>query len=174
MRVRDISPAWRLAHPTTRFLPSACHTEFAGEIKEVYPDKKVTIVHGGSKLLTSVYPDKFRDDIERKVRARGIKLVFSDYIDEFPEPGAQGLTTRKGTRFETADLVVRSPLPAIRPPHAHALPPPLIDPRLRLPPQHRRRRRPHTLARRAERLHQGRHNPRGAGPPRHLRARRRH
>lgn len=104
-------PAWRLAHL------SACYTEFAGEIKEAYPDKKVTIVHGGSKLLTSVYPDKFRDDIERKVRARGIKLVFNDYVDQFPEPGVQGLTTRKGTRFETADLVVRSPairLPAVK------------------------------------------------------------
>ncbi|KAI0725356.1 hypothetical protein C8Q72DRAFT_785707 [Fomitopsis betulina] len=80
--------------------------EFAGEINEVYPNKKVTIVHGGSKLLTSVYPDKFRDDIERKVRARGINLVFNDYIDDFPELGAQGLTTRKGTRFDTADLVI--------------------------------------------------------------------
>lgn len=87
---------------------SPFHTEFAGEINEVYPNKKVTIVHGGSKLLTSVYPDKFRDDIERKVRARGINLVFNDYIDDFPELGAQGLTTRKGTRFDTADLVVRS------------------------------------------------------------------
>ena len=89
--------------------------EFAGEIKEAYPDKKVTIVHGGSKLLTSVYPDKFRDDIARRVTARGIELVFDDYVDEFPEPGAQGLTTRKGTRFETADLVVRRPIQRTRP-----------------------------------------------------------
>ncbi|TFY61225.1 hypothetical protein EVJ58_g4643 [Rhodofomes roseus] len=80
--------------------------EFAGEINEAYPDKKVTIIHSGSKLLTSVYPDKYRNDIEKKARARGINIVFNEYVDEIPQPGVQGLTTRKGTRFDTADLVI--------------------------------------------------------------------
>ena len=33
---------------------------------------KVTIVHGDKQLLNPAYPDKFRRNIERRVRARGI------------------------------------------------------------------------------------------------------
>ncbi|KZT69588.1 FAD/NAD(P)-binding domain-containing protein [Daedalea quercina L-15889] len=80
--------------------------EFAGEIKEAYPDKKVTLIHSGPKLLTSVYPDKYRDDIEKRARARGINFAFNEYVDSIPEPGVRGLTTRKGTQFDTADLVI--------------------------------------------------------------------
>lgn len=80
--------------------------EFAGEIKEAYPGKNVTVVHSGSKLLTAVYPDKYRNAIEKKARARGINFVFDEYVDEIPEPGVRGLSTRKGTHFESADLVI--------------------------------------------------------------------
>ncbi|KAF9026132.1 hypothetical protein BDZ89DRAFT_1134995 [Hymenopellis radicata] len=45
--------------------------ELAGEIKEVWPDKGVTIVHRGSQLLTDIYTDKFRVGILRDLEARG-------------------------------------------------------------------------------------------------------
>ncbi|KAI0725355.1 hypothetical protein C8Q72DRAFT_785719 [Fomitopsis betulina] len=81
-------------------------SEFAGEINEEYPDKKVTVVHGGAKLLTSAYPDKYRDDVERKCRQRGINFVFNERVDRYPERGTRGLTTRKGTYFKSCDLAI--------------------------------------------------------------------
>jgi hypothetical protein len=35
-------------------------SEYAGEIKDAFPDKKVTIVHSDSQLLNSSYPNKYR------------------------------------------------------------------------------------------------------------------
>ncbi len=83
--------------------------ETAGEIKDVYPNTKVTLVHSDSQLLSGIYPDKFRRLIEQKVRSRDINLVFEDYIDEFPEPGQTvDITTRRGKTIKGADLVVSS------------------------------------------------------------------
>ena len=64
-------------------------------------------MHGDKALLNSAYPDKFRRNIERRVRDRGINLVLGDYIDAIPEAGVVGLTTRSGQNFADADLVVR-------------------------------------------------------------------
>lgn len=80
--------------------------EYAGEIRETYPHTKVTIVHSGNMLLSDVYPEKFRKDMERRCLARGINVVFSEYVDTFPEAGTVSFTTRKGTQFATADLVI--------------------------------------------------------------------
>jgi len=79
--------------------------EMAGEIKDAYPNKKVTIVQGDSGLLNGTYPAKFRKDIEARIRKRGIELVLDDYIDVIPPPGAGSVTTRKG-KVLPADLVV--------------------------------------------------------------------
>lgn len=68
----------------------------------------MTIVHSGSMLLSAVYPDKFRKDIERRCRAQGIDVVLGEYVDQIPASGTTGLTTRSGRTFTTADLVVRS------------------------------------------------------------------
>lgn len=45
----------------------------------------MTVIHGGSKLLTSAYPDKYRDDVERKCRQRGISFVFNGRVGRYPE-----------------------------------------------------------------------------------------
>lgn len=81
----------------------AVGSEFAGEIKDAYPEKKVTIVHGDSKPLNNAYPDKFRDALERSLRARGVEFMFNEYIDVIPEPGVSRVTTRSGKTI-TADL----------------------------------------------------------------------
>ena len=79
--------------------------------------KRITIIHGGKLLLNSTYPDKFRQNIERRVRARGIDVVLSDYVDSIPEHDtAHDLTTRNGTVLKGVDLLVRpSPLPSSAP-----------------------------------------------------------
>jgi len=77
--------------------------EYAGEIKDYYPKKKVTIVQGDSQLLNSTYTDKFRKRIEKDIRARGVELILNDFVDD---PNAKGpITTRNGQKIE-ADLIV--------------------------------------------------------------------
>ena len=70
--------------------------------------KRITIVQGDSSLLNAAYPNKYRQRVEKGIRARGIELILNDYIDTF-EVGAitkgTGVKTRKGVEVE-ADLVV--------------------------------------------------------------------
>ncbi|KAJ6504426.1 FAD/NAD(P)-binding domain-containing protein [Mycena vulgaris] len=86
--------------------------EFAGEIKDVWPKKEVTIVHGDDALVNSTYSSGFRKGLEKSLRARGVKVILADYIDEIPPPGSVTLKTRKGTVIE-ADFVIatRGPRP---------------------------------------------------------------
>ncbi len=60
--------------------------EYAGEIKDAFPNKKVTIVHSDSQLLNSAYPS----------------IVFNDYVDNFD---SLPIKTRSG-RHVDGDLVV--------------------------------------------------------------------
>lgn len=79
--------------------------EIAGEVKDVWPHKKVTIVHGQEHLVNGTYPMKWRTNIEKRMRQRGVDVILGDYIDGIPE--AQGsITTRKGRTIEDVDLVV--------------------------------------------------------------------
>jgi len=90
----------------------AVGVEYAGEIKDEWPDKEVTIVHGDSTLLNSAYPDRYRKGLEKSIRARGVKIVLDDFVDEIPAPGPASIKTRKGAVID-ADLVVstRGPRP---------------------------------------------------------------
>ncbi|KAK2464741.1 hypothetical protein APHAL10511_003159 [Amanita phalloides] len=89
--------------------------ELAGEIKDIWPHKKVTIVQGDSGLLNAAYPDKFRERVESRTRAYGVDIILNDYIDTF-EVGhitaGTGIRTRKGREVQ-ADLAVsaRGPTP---------------------------------------------------------------
>ncbi|KAI0340112.1 FAD/NAD-P-binding domain-containing protein [Trametopsis cervina] len=81
--------------------------ETVGEIKDVYPDTKVTLVHSQSQLVSEIYPDKFRRKLDAAVRGRGAEIIYSDYIDVFPEPGQTvDITTRRGKTIKGVDLVV--------------------------------------------------------------------
>ncbi|KAJ8487258.1 hypothetical protein ONZ51_g4281 [Trametes cubensis] len=79
--------------------------ETAGEIRDFWPKKKVTVVHSEAQLLNDTYPDKFRRDIERRARLRGISLILGDKLDIPPE-GTVGVTTHNGKQLPDADLVV--------------------------------------------------------------------
>ncbi|TFY77916.1 hypothetical protein EWM64_g6094 [Hericium alpestre] len=77
--------------------------ELAGELRDLYPNKKITLVHSDAKLLNAAYPDKFRTKAEQGMRTRNIDIVFGDYVDDFDAKGS--ITTRKGQKLE-GDLVV--------------------------------------------------------------------
>ncbi|KAI0329011.1 FAD/NAD-P-binding domain-containing protein [Cubamyces sp. BRFM 1775] len=79
--------------------------ETAGEIKDMWPRKKVTVVHSEAQLLNDAYPQKFRRDIERRARLRGIDLIFGDKVDIPPE-ATIGVVTRNGRQLPDVDLVV--------------------------------------------------------------------
>ncbi|EFI27389.1 hypothetical protein CC1G_14860 [Coprinopsis cinerea okayama7 len=79
--------------------------EYAGEIKDFFPTKKVTIVQGESKLLNDTYPDKWRDAILARVKRGGVDVILDDLLDQ-TEPSSDGtVTTRKGQSIK-ADLIV--------------------------------------------------------------------
>ncbi|KAJ7786514.1 FAD/NAD(P)-binding domain-containing protein [Mycena metata] len=90
----------------------AVGSEYAGEIKDVWPEKEVTIVHGDTGLLNSTYPTAFRTGLQKSLEARGINVLLGDYVDEIPAPGSTTVKTRKGSVID-ADLVVptRGPRP---------------------------------------------------------------
>ncbi|KAF7307072.1 FAD/NAD(P)-binding domain-containing protein [Mycena indigotica] len=85
--------------------------EFAGEIKDIWPTKEVTIVHGEKGLLNSTYTASFRNGMEKGLHARGINIILDDFVDDIPTDGSP-VKTRKGHSIE-ADLVVstRGPRP---------------------------------------------------------------
>jgi apoptosis-inducing factor 2 len=85
--------------------------ELAGEIKDIWPSKPITILQRGSKLLSSVYPDGFRNRIAKQLKARGVNLIFEDALDIDSEAriatvGELQTFKTKGGRELKADLVV--------------------------------------------------------------------
>ncbi|KAF4616351.1 hypothetical protein D9613_008616 [Agrocybe pediades] len=60
----------------------------SGEIKDAYPTKNVTIVQANRLLLSDIYPDKFRVDIENRLRRSGVNILFNDTIEGVPNPAA--------------------------------------------------------------------------------------
>ncbi|KAJ7070851.1 FAD/NAD(P)-binding domain-containing protein [Mycena amicta] len=90
----------------------AVAVEFAGEIKDVWPGKELTIVHGEDDgLLNSTYSQSFRKGLEKGLHARGVNIILGDFVDEIPSDGSP-VKTRKGNVIE-ADLVIptRGPRP---------------------------------------------------------------
>ncbi|KIJ62518.1 hypothetical protein HYDPIDRAFT_129019 [Hydnomerulius pinastri MD-312] len=117
---KDVLPhvnAWREKFANAKHVVlaggGAVGIELAGELKDEHPNTKVTIVQGDKQLLNSTYSNALRTGMEQRVRARGIEVLFSEYIDEIPEEGSIGVTTRAGTQIPTADLVIsaRGPSP---------------------------------------------------------------
>ncbi|KAJ6580717.1 FAD/NAD(P)-binding domain-containing protein [Mycena capillaripes] len=90
----------------------AVGVEYAGEIKDIWPEKEVTIIHGGNSIMNATYPARFREGLERGLRARGVNIILEDYVDGIPPPGPVTIRTRKGQEID-ADLVIstRGPRP---------------------------------------------------------------
>lgn len=65
----------------------------------------MTIVHSNNALLNDTYPAKFRTRVASSLTTRGIKIVYGDYVDDFPTEKVSSITTRNGAKLN-ADLVV--------------------------------------------------------------------
>ncbi|KZV66544.1 FAD/NAD(P)-binding domain-containing protein [Peniophora sp. CONT] len=79
--------------------------EYAGEVRDFFPDKKATIVHNQKLLLNPFFPDKFRKYIEKDVLAAGAEVLLGDAIDTTQVGEGKGITTRNGKKLD-ADLIV--------------------------------------------------------------------
>jgi len=86
----------------------AVGVEYAGEIKDQWPNKNVTIIHGQPLLMNGTYPDRWRRKVTQGVEARGVYLVLDDVLENL-EPQDGKVVTRLGKSIR-ADLVVRSSL----------------------------------------------------------------
>ncbi|KAF8494065.1 FAD/NAD(P)-binding domain-containing protein [Gautieria morchelliformis] len=84
--------------------------ELAGEINDMWPKNKGTIVHNSSQLPNGAYPAKYRAAVEKAVRARGIEILLDDEISSVPEDGnpVDGKVSTKKGKVLTADYVVRT------------------------------------------------------------------
>ncbi|TFK24562.1 FAD/NAD(P)-binding domain-containing protein [Coprinopsis marcescibilis] len=79
--------------------------EYAGELKDFFPTKKVTIVHNQDALLNETYPEKFRRAALVRVQKTGAQVVLDDRLEEL-EPSESGtVKTKKGKTIQ-ADLVI--------------------------------------------------------------------
>jgi len=80
--------------------------EISGEVKDLWPEKKVTIVHGDHHLLNAAYPDEFRRAAEKSVTSRGVELILNDFVDQ--EAPTDGLVTTRLGKTLHADLIVQA------------------------------------------------------------------
>ncbi|KAH6916250.1 hypothetical protein BKA70DRAFT_1255135 [Coprinopsis sp. MPI-PUGE-AT-0042] len=79
--------------------------ELAGEIRDFYPDTKVTIVHRDSELFNAGYPSRFRRAALRRIQQAGAEVILDDSLEQL-EPSSTGTVTTVKGKVIQADLVV--------------------------------------------------------------------
>ncbi|KAJ7438338.1 hypothetical protein FB451DRAFT_1152111 [Mycena latifolia] len=82
--------------------------ELAGELKDIWPEKEVSIVHGQRLLLNDTYPDKFRTAVAGGLTERGIKLHLNEFAENVPTEAGPGTVLTRGGRELSADLIVKT------------------------------------------------------------------
>lgn len=85
-----------------------CHTEYSGELRHFFPDKQVTLIHGGPMLINSTYPAKFRKALLKATTKTGVQVILSDKISPEAVPQNGIVTTESGIDVP-ADIVVSNP-----------------------------------------------------------------
>ncbi|KAG7092534.1 hypothetical protein E1B28_008884 [Marasmius oreades] len=84
--------------------------ELAGEIRDVWSDKEITIIHREKLLLNDAYPHKVREAIQKQLESRNVKVILDNMVSEDLIPGPSNnipVPTRNG-RTLRPDLVVRT------------------------------------------------------------------
>ncbi|KAF5381840.1 hypothetical protein D9757_008354 [Collybiopsis confluens] len=86
--------------------------ELAGELRDTYPSKSVTLIHREGHLLNATYPQKYRTGLQKQLEARNITVLTGDEITEsdaskvseghFPETE---VVTKNGKKLK-ADLII--------------------------------------------------------------------
>ncbi|KAF8811277.1 FAD/NAD(P)-binding domain-containing protein [Phlegmacium glaucopus] len=79
--------------------------EYAGEIRDRWSDKRITIVQGDELLLNEAYPNSFRKSVARSIRKRDVTIILNDRVDDLEISDAGTITTRNGRKL-VADLVI--------------------------------------------------------------------
>ncbi|CAE6410514.1 unnamed protein product [Rhizoctonia solani] len=79
--------------------------EYAGEIRHYYPEKRVTLIHGGKALLNDTYVTKFRQSLLDAMVSRGVEVVLEDKIAPEATPRDGYVVSENGRRIRT-DLVI--------------------------------------------------------------------
>ncbi|KAF7300577.1 Apoptosis-inducing factor [Mycena chlorophos] len=80
--------------------------ELAGELKDIWPTKDVTIVHSSPLLLNDTYNTRYRKRVARDLVRRGVQL----HLNELASPESiskTGITTQSGLQL-SAGLVVKT------------------------------------------------------------------
>jgi len=86
--------------------------ELAGELRDEYPNKKITIVQGNDKLLNEAYSDRFRKYVASQLKARKVDLILGEYVDQFPPSGSGELVFRSGRKLNAGVVAITSgPVP---------------------------------------------------------------
>lgn len=80
--------------------------ELVGELVTDFPDKNVTLVHGGSRLMEFISPRAGR--LARTwLESKGAKLVFNDKVEVSPDQwGSSGVFKTKGGLEIPADFLL--------------------------------------------------------------------
>jgi len=81
--------------------------ELAGELRDEYPTKKITIVHSHTLVLNPTYPVKFRKMVGAQFKARNIELILNDVVESFPESDSGEIGLKSGQKIN-AGLIVRT------------------------------------------------------------------
>ncbi|KAL0581579.1 hypothetical protein V5O48_000509 [Marasmius crinis-equi] len=84
--------------------------ELAGEIRDVWANKEITIIHRERLLLNDAYPNKVRIAAQKQLEGRNIKVVLDNTVSEDLVPGPSKDTpvpTKSGQTFRP-DLIVRT------------------------------------------------------------------
>ncbi|KAG8829421.1 hypothetical protein FRC17_006601 [Serendipita sp. 399] len=109
---------WREKFATARSVviagSGAVGSELAGEIRDFHPSVEVTVVHKQHLLLNSTYPDAYRQRITDDLKARNIRVLTEDSVNNLTssildgtdavEPG-RTITTAKGVQVP-AELII--------------------------------------------------------------------
>ena len=80
--------------------------EFSEQIKEISPEKNVTIIEGLNRCLAMTFDEEFSNEVEDKLRYVGINIVKEKYVEEvIGSNGVERIKLNDGS-FIDADLVI--------------------------------------------------------------------
>ncbi|KAF7289860.1 Apoptosis-inducing factor [Mycena indigotica] len=80
--------------------------ELAGELKDIWPAKDVTIVHGQRLLLNDSYSERYRRRVANDLAKRGVNLQLNELVP-IDNITADSVTTQNGLKI-AAGLVVKT------------------------------------------------------------------
>ncbi|QRV76791.1 apoptosis-inducing factor A [Ceratobasidium sp. AG-Ba] len=103
--LRSFKQQIRAAHRILIVGGGSVGIEYAGELRHYFPEKTVSLIHGGKELMNKTYPAKFRRSILDALQKIGVEVVLGDKISPNTVPEEGYVTTEHGQRIQT-DMVI--------------------------------------------------------------------